>query len=488
MRCGGFYCLERRQSLLKIETLRAGGWSSIMRKAQQQDILNIIETMEQAHEEVRQALEGKELEPAKQILIECQECAIELGNAIEQIEGEGFVSVSYLEKYCDAVYRLFVETDEDSNPAKVTKTLRKALLQVENSVKNDVKIRKEVVFFPYKASMWDSLESVYLAAREDENCDAYCVPIPYYDRRADGSFGEMHYEGNLYPKNIEITDYRTYDLENRHPDAIYIHNPYDEWNYVTSVPERYYAKNLRCHTNKLVYIPYFILGETNADDPSDLDTMKHFCFLPGVIYAHKVIVQSENMRQIYITEYIKAAKECGLTGEHIDRKFQEQKILGLGSPKVDKVLNTRKEDLEIPKEWLKIIEKPDGTWKKVVFYNTTINGLLHNDERMLRKMENVFEVFMENQDEVALLWRPHPLIENTLTSMRPQLWDAYKEIRDRYIADGWGIYDDTADMDRAVALSDAYYGDQSSVLQVYKKTGKLIVLQSVSVTVMKAQQ
>ncbi len=463
------------------ETLRVYGRSSIMRKVQQQEILNIIDTMGQAHEEIRKALEKKELDPAKQMLIECQECAIDLGNAIERIEGEGFISVSYLEKYCDTVYGLFEETNVASNPAKVAKTLRKALLRVENSVKNDVKIRKEVVFFPYKASMWDSLESVYLAAREDEDCDAYCVPIPYYDRRADGSLGEMHYEGNEYPKNIEITDYRTYNLEERHPDAIYIHNPYDEWNHVTSVPERYYAKNLCHHTDELVYIPYFILGETDANDQSDVDTMKHFCFLPGVIYSHKVIVQSENMRQIYITEYIKAAKECGLTGKHIDRRFQEQKILGLGSPKVDKVLNTHKEDLEIPEDWLRIIEKPDGTWKKIIFYNTTINGLLHNDEKMLQKIEWVFGIFREHKDEVALLWRPHPLIENTLTSMRPQLWEAYQWIRDRYIADGWGIYDDTADMDRAIVLSDAYYGDQSSVLQVYKKTGKPIMVQNVHV-------
>lgn len=452
-----------------------------MRKAQQQDILNIIETMGQAHEEVRQALEKKALEPAKQMLVECQECAIDLGNAIEQIEGEGFISVSYLEKYCDTVYRLFEEMNEGSNPSKVTKILRKALLQVENSVKNDVKIRKEVVFLPYKASMWDSLESVYLAAREDEDCDAYCVPIPYYDRRADGSFGEMHYEGDLYPKNIEITDYRAYDLEERHPDVIYIHNPYDEWNHVTSVPERYYAKNLCHHTDKLVYIPYFILGETNADDKSDVDGMKHFCFLPGVIYADKVVVQSENMRQIYIREYIKAAKECGLTGEHIDRKFQEQKILGLGSPKVDKVLNTRKEDLEIPEEWLKIIEKPDGSWKKIIFYNTSVSALLHNDEKMLRKIESVFEIFRENKDDVVLLWRPHPLIQATIESMRPQLWEAYQEIVNRYIEEGWGIYDDSTDLTRAVVLSDAYYGDQSSVVQLCKKDEMPIMIQNVEI-------
>lgn len=34
----------------------------------------------------------------------------------------------------------------------------------------------------------------------------------------------------------------------------------------------------------------------------------------------------------------------GLPGEHVDRKFLEKKFLGLGSPKIDKVLNARKED------------------------------------------------------------------------------------------------------------------------------------------------
>ena len=185
------------------------------------------------------------------------------------------------------------------------------------------------------------------------------------------------------------------------------------------------------------------------------------------------------MRQVYINEYLKAAKEMGLPGEHVDRKFLEKKFLGTGSPKIDKVLNTRKEDLEIPAEWLKVIEKPDGSWKKIVFYNTSVSALLHSDEKMLRKMESVFGIFKENKDEVALLWRPHPLIQATIESMRPKLWEGYKEIRDRYIEEGWGIYDDSAELDRAVAISDAYYGDMSSVVQLYKKAGKASMIQDV---------
>ena len=344
-----------------------------------------------------------------------------------------------------------------------------------------MKVKKEVVFLPYKASMWDSLESVYLAAREDEDCDAYVVPIPYYDKLPDDSLGELHYEGNEYPPDIEITYYEDYNLEERRPDAIYIHNPYDRWNTVTCVPERFFCSNLKKYTDCLVYIPYFILNEIEPDDQAAIDHMKHFCFLPGTIWADKVIVQSEKMRQIYINEYIKAAKEGGLSGEHLDRKKLEEKILGLGSPKLDKVHSVRRENLEIPDEWRRIIEKPDGTWKKIIFYNTSIGALLQNEEKMLDKMKSVFQTFKEQQDTVALLWRPHPLIQSTIKSMRPLLWAEYEKLVQAYREEGWGIYDDTADMDRAVVLSDAYYGDRSSVVQVYQETGKPVMIQNVEV-------
>lgn len=88
------------------------------------------------------------------------------------------------------------------------------------------------------------LENVYLAAKEALDCDAYCVPIPYYDKNSDGNFREMHYEGSEYPDDIEVIDWQTYNFEERKPDAIYIHNPYDECNYVTSVHLRFYATNL----------------------------------------------------------------------------------------------------------------------------------------------------------------------------------------------------------------------------------------------------
>lgn len=134
--------------------------------------------------------------------------------------------------------------------------------------------------------------------------------------------------------------------------------------------------------------------------------------------------------------------------------------------------------MEVPEEWLKVIQKPDGSWKKIIFYNTSVSALLQNGEKMLRKMEDVFAVFKEKRDEVALLWRPHPLIKATIESMRPELWEEYEKIVEKYCGEKWGIYDDSAELDRAIEVSDSYYGDGSSVVRLFQEAGKPVMIQN----------
>ena len=51
-------------------------------------------------------------------------------------------------------------------------------------------------------------------------------------------------------------------------------------------------------------------------------------------------MQSEDMKQVYIKVLLDAANNHSEAA----KKYLNDKILGLGSPKIDKVLNTRKED------------------------------------------------------------------------------------------------------------------------------------------------
>ena len=59
--------------------------------------------------------------------------------------------------------------------------------------------------------------------------------------------------------------------------------------------------------------------------------------------------------------------------------------------------------------------------------------------------------------------------------------DEYLKIVEEYRSENWGIYDDTPDLHRAIAVSDAYYGDISSLVDLYRLTGKPIMIQSTEV-------
>lgn len=445
-----------------------------MRKFLKNSILEIFHTMYEAHKTIKTFIEKKQYENVQIILSDCQNTAIQLGEAIESSEGEGFVTVSYLEEYCEMIYSVSSSICDGYNGNKAQKNLDKVLIKAENSVKNDIKVKLEIVFLPYKASMFDSLESVWKAANDDPDCNARVIPIPYYDRKPDGSFGEMHYEGAEYPDYVPIIHYESYDLEKMRPDVIYIHNPYDEYNIVTSVMECFYSSKIKEYTDKLVYIPYFVLSEPDPDNEQTLESIAHFVLTPGVINADEVIVQSEAMKKAYVNILL---KQYGDTAEN--RKMLDKKILGTGSPKFDKVANTSRDNVVISESWKSLIFKTNGERKKVILYNTSVGALLKYDEKMIEKIKSVLDVFYEYRDEVVLLWRPHPLIKATIESMRPHLWADYKAVVDKYVADDWGIYDDSADIDRAIALCDAYYGDPSSVLQMYKLTGKPMMMQDV---------
>jgi len=417
------------------------------------------------------------------LLIECQNSAIVLGGHIEKLHGLQTQTVAMLEQYCNVLYGVsaVINHDEACDIETISNALAELAFvtdQISETYDAEFPERKEVVFLPYNASMWDSLESVWKTAEEDPSCDAYVVPIPYYDLDEERNFIEKHYEGDRYPSYVPITHYEEYDLEVHHPDAIYIHNPYDEGNRVTSIAPEFYSSRIKDFTEELVYIPYFVLSEIDPADQVSIDAMKHFCYMPGTIYADKVILQSEDMRKIYINEYMKAAI---LSGQKVTREELEKKFLGLGSPKLDKISSLTKENLEIPEEWLPVIKKADGSWKKIILYNTSVGAFLKESEEMIIKIKDVLRVFKDSKDEVALLWRPHPLMQQTIESMRTDLREAYQEIVQQYQEEGWGIYDDSADMDRAVILSDAYYGDSSSVVQLYKTTGKPIMIQNVEI-------
>ena len=197
-----------------------------------------------------------------------------------------------------------------------------------------------------------------------------------------------------------------------------------------------------------------------------------YCVQPGTVYADIVILQSEKVREQYIRYYLEALAQ---PVEELQKKEVEKKFQALGSPKFD---NNIVRNTELPEEWKEFLvtESGDENKKNVVFFNTHLSSIMPNkSEKFLQKLRWVFNFFRKRED-VLLLWRPHPLMVDTAQSMNPQALAPYLELVDKYKQEKIGIYDDSKDLHRAMALSDAYYGDRSSVAELFRQQGKPILI------------
>jgi len=175
-----------------------------MRNYIKNDLLELVQTMKELCSEILLACEWNTTDYLIELLEQGQQAAISMGETIEKFEGDGTEAVSALEVFCDHMYELS-ETAASGETAvsKERKTFDRLLLNIENGIRH-LPVTYEIVFFPYKASMWDCMESIYLVAVKDSDCRAYVVPIPYYDMERGGRFGQMHYEGDQFPTEIPI--------------------------------------------------------------------------------------------------------------------------------------------------------------------------------------------------------------------------------------------------------------------------------------------
>lgn len=66
-----------------------------MRNAQKQEVLGCMESLHQAHEEIKRALTEGKYSLVQNMLGECQDFAAALGENIEKLEGELYVRICW---------------------------------------------------------------------------------------------------------------------------------------------------------------------------------------------------------------------------------------------------------------------------------------------------------------------------------------------------------------------------------------------------------
>lgn len=376
-----------------------------------------------------------------QVLTSCQEAAIVLGEKLEACTNpvdvrtiKEYQLIKKIEDFCEQVYVC-------SQDFALCNIEALESLAAEISVLIDRLPRTyRVAFLPYKASMWDSLESIWKCFAADERCETSVVPIPYFEANRLTNRWDTCYDGELYPDDIPVVHFQEYLLEDKKPDLVFVHNPFDRYNNVTTVHPVYYSEELKKHCGKFVYVPYYVNPGFLSGDYNKL---------PLLYRADYIVLQSEKMKE--------TCKEFPYY----------ERVLPFGSPKFDKVIQLNNAEAALPKEW-----NMDMAGKKKLLLNTTVTDFLESGEELMVKLRRFFEK-VSAMNEIVIIWRPHPLMEGTVKAMRPQLIDKYRQLVEDFNENHVGVFDETADVSRAVAATDAYIGSHySSIMGLFEVCNK----------------
>lgn len=405
-----------------------------MRLNQKYQILEIVTTIEEGIDYASNSGGDK----ATRMLKDCNDGLVFVS---ELMSGEQKV-LELLQKAIDEVHFLISGTQDNQLFISYLNKIKTIMNDVRSMIIDKVETELEIAFMPYKVSMWDSLESIYREAENDPNCTCYVIPLPYYEKNGQGEIIRFCYEGNEFPRDVNITPFELYEFENRRPDIIYIHNPFDNYNKITMVNPRFFSDNLAQYTDMLVYVPYALAASAET---------QVFNVLPAYNNVTKIISVSQNLKNAFLASGI-----------------EENKILNLGSPKLDAMLKTINEQKEIPLYWQETIKN-----KKVILFNTGIADLLTIDT-WLEQIEQILNYFMDHE-HCVLIWRPHPLTEITIKTMRPRVLESFEKLEAKIKRVTNIIVDDSSDIYPAVAVSHGIISDYSSVMLQYIITEKPVL-------------
>ena len=295
-----------------------------------------------------------------------------------------------------------------------------------------------IAFLPYKRSMWDSMESVY------EECitsgaDAHCIPIPYYRKKANR---EIDYIDNDYDCFDDYAEPAA-NLEKLKPDFIAIQYQYDNNNSVTGMLPEYRTDALKAkYRCNIIFLPYGV--------PYGGVSSRHFRIQPGTANVDYFFLNSEAEANGFIADWA----EMGID--------MSDKVFGFGSAKIDAVLKAGK---VIPTEWQREI----GNRTTILVANSLASYLSEPYERIMIYQHYITEELEQNH---AVIFRPHPLLYTTINSMRPDTTAVYQKFRDKCKKLPHFIYDSSEYLERAIGVADRLISDPSSVVELWKATGK----------------
>ena len=340
-------------------------------------------------------------------------------------------------------------------------------------------IKGDVVFLPYRAGYWDSMRPMWEMIRSNPDVHAIVMPIPYYDKTWEGRHSEIHYEKDLFPDDVDVISIDEYDLVASHPSAIVIQDEKDDYGETMSVHPLFYSDRLRGCTDRLILIPPLEPDPPSVNDAKGMKSMDYFVNMPGVLRADTVYVTSEKMRDAYIR---KLCQFCGDDGEQLfSGKIQVapwSDLQSYGPGTEITYVDTNDAKKCAPEEWQQALQRPDGSYKRVILYEPDVSAMATHGEKMIDKIKRSLDTFRENSGDVCMIMRPVPDLESVLSVLDESEQGALLDILEEFASSGWGIWDPSSDSEAARRISDAYYGDVTGEVRRFLRAGKPVMLEN----------
>ena len=434
----------------------------------------LADSVEIIHEILLNKDSGLSYEDIITYLSELQNNIVSFGTLTESIKGEDCNTVKLLEQYLEVIYKvakyvqkfdegISYEASAESKYAECDEEVKDTFASISDAIDSEIVNRRSVLFLPVKAKYFSSMRMAYEMEAATPDTDVYVMPLPYYYKEYDGSFkDEMHIDTEEFIKaNIPVTDYSRFDLSLLCPEKIYINSAYDEYNMAVSVDTRFYARNVKKYTEKLIYIPYFKLMEFDRANYPCWYNMQYYCTVPGVVMADKVYVQSENTRKVYID------KLNEWVGDEKYTEIWEQKI-----DVYDESCEEHSED-----------ELRDAGSEKTIVWFVSAGSLAEFGDKYIEKAYRNLDVFALSKDKLKVLLISEPFLDEMIKNHSDELYKKWTGFIDEFNRSGIGEVVSQVEEKSVEALlkANAYYGDPSSICKDFILMKKPVMLQNVEV-------
>lgn len=440
-----------------------------------QELLNL-------KEQIINAIQDQKLEVAAETISVSQQLAIDFGTLLEQVGYEKSEIVKCLERYCEELYRLYQmyitadsEMRDEAVPEQYVDTgsvninfdkLSDTMLIMEREWIQNVRSKETVLFLVSHLREWENVRLLWNEKIKSPESIPYLVILSYYDKDYDGSPMEWHMEDAIgFAESAGVDDSRILNvkqisaeyLELLHPEQIYIQNPYDEWNSNISIPPLFYASNIRKYTDELIYVSPYGEGELYGKASREYRNMQYYVAMPGVMYADRILLNSENKKKWYVEKLSEFAGE--------ETKESWQKKIEVWNTEVNSWQQYEQKNSEV-------------TGKKKLLYGISLGTYMEDPEAAVQKIKNNLHIFEEYKDNIEVTVYLFPEnVNDTWKVIKEEIQDLFRNLQDKSgrMSTGWLLVEEQQVKHREY---DAYYGDPMPAVMEFCEQKKPVMIQN----------